>query len=68
MLWLQLKTRLFFSYYNNTENLWEIRREKVGVARLKPTRDDNSKGPRIGPSLFYKITRMRFTTITAKLY
>lgn len=27
--------------------------EKVGVARLKPTRDDNSKGPRIGPSLFY---------------
>ena len=31
---------------------------KVGVARLKPTRDDNSKGPLIGPSLFY----------TSKLY
>ena len=25
----------------------------VGVAGLKLTRDDNSKGTRIGPSLFY---------------
>ena len=32
--------------------------KNVGVAGLKPTRDDNSKGPRIGPSLFY----------TSKLY
>ena len=32
--------------------------ERVGVAELKPTRDDNSKGPRIGPSLFH----------TSKLY
>ena len=29
------------------------KRKKVGVARLKPTRDDKSKGTRIGPSLFY---------------
>ena len=28
-------------------------KKKVGVAGLKPTRDDNSIGPRIGPSLFY---------------
>ena len=28
-------------------------KKKVGVARLKPTRYNNSKGPRIGPSLFY---------------
>ena len=27
--------------------------KKVGVAELKPTRYDNSKGTRIGPSLFY---------------
>ena len=27
--------------------------KKVGVAGLKPTRDEKSKGPRIGPSLFY---------------
>ena len=27
--------------------------KEVGVARLKPTRYDNSKGTRIGPSLFY---------------
>ena len=27
--------------------------EKVGVARLYPTRYDNSKGNRIGPLLFY---------------
>ena len=32
--------------------------KKFVVARLKSTRDDNSKGPRIGPSLFY----------TSKLY
>jgi hypothetical protein len=32
--------------------------KKVGVAGLKSTRDDNSKGPLIGPSLFY----------TSKLY
>ena len=31
----------------------EDKKEKVGVARLKPTRYDNSKGTRIGPSLFY---------------
>ena len=30
-----------------------IKEKKVGVARLKPTRCDNSKGTRIGPSLFY---------------
>ena len=30
-----------------------MKRKKVGVAGLKPTRDDNSKGTRIGPSLFY---------------
>ena len=30
-----------------------INLKKFGVARLKPTRCDNSKGPRIGPSLFY---------------
>ena len=29
-----------------------IKEKKVGVARLKPTRYDKSKGPRIGPSLF----------------
>ena len=27
--------------------------KKVWVARLKTTRYDNPKGPRIGPSLFY---------------
>ena len=27
--------------------------EKIGVARLKPTRYENSKGNRIGSSLFY---------------
>ena len=32
--------------------------KKVGVAGLKPTRSDNSKGTLIGPSLFY----------TSKLY
>jgi len=32
--------------------------KKVGVAVLDPTRYDNSKGNRIGPSLFY----------TSKLY
>ena len=32
--------------------------KKVGVARLKLTRDENKKGTRIGPSLFY----------TSKLY
>ena len=32
-----------------------IKDEKIGVARLKPTRYDNSKGPRIGPSLFYSL-------------
>ncbi len=35
-----------------------VEEKKVGVARLKPTRYDNSKGPQIGPSLFY----------TSKLY
>jgi hypothetical protein len=30
-----------------------IKEKKVGVAGLKPTRYDNSKGTRIGPSLFY---------------
>ena len=27
--------------------------QRVGVAGLKTTRDDNSKGTRIGPSYFY---------------
>ena len=31
----------------------EKQEKKVGVARLKPTRDDNSKDTRIGPSLFH---------------
>ena len=35
-----------------------IKEKKFGVAGLKLTRDDNSKGTRIGPSLFY----------TSKLY
>ena len=35
-----------------------IIKKKARVAGLKSTRDDNSKGPRIGPSLFY----------TSKLY
>ena len=30
-----------------------IEEKKVGVARLQPTRYDNSIGTRIGPSLFY---------------
>jgi hypothetical protein len=30
-----------------------IKEKKVGVVRLKPTRYDNPKGTRIGPSLFY---------------
>ena len=30
-----------------------LEEKKVGVARLKLTRYDNSKGSRIGPSLFY---------------
>ena len=30
-------------------------KKKVGVARLKPTRDNNSKGNRMGPSLFHKL-------------
>ena len=29
------------------------KKKKVEVARLKPTKADNSKGTRIGPSLFY---------------
>ena len=28
-------------------------KEKIGVAGLKPTRFENPKGTRIGPSLFY---------------
>jgi len=32
-----------------------IKKKKVGVARLKLTRDDNSKGTRIGPSLFHAL-------------
>ena len=35
-----------------------IKEKKVGVAGLKSTRTDNSKGPRIGSSLIY----------TSKLY
>ena len=35
-----------------------IKEENVGVARLKYTRDNNLKGTRIGPPLFY----------TSKLY
>ena len=30
----------------------KYKKKKVGVAGLKPTRYDNSKGTRIGPSLF----------------
>ena len=30
-------------------------KKKVGVARLKPTKYDNPKGTRIGPSLFLHI-------------
>ena len=30
-----------------------IKEKKVGVAGLNPTRYENSKGPRIGPPLFY---------------
>ena len=40
------------------KNYRKYKEKKVGVARLKPTRYDNSKGTRIGPSLFY----------TSKLY
>ena len=39
--------------YTFSKDTFYKREKKVGVARLKPTRDDNSKGPRIGPSLFY---------------
>ena len=31
----------------------DLKEKKVGVAELKPTRYDNSKGTRIGLSLFY---------------
>ena len=31
----------------------QYKEKKVGVAGLKPTRYENSKGTRIGPSLFY---------------
>jgi len=41
---------IVFSQSKLTEKYKE---KKVGVARLKPTRDDNSKGNRIGLSLFY---------------
>ncbi len=30
-----------------------VEEKKVGAARLKTTRYENSKGTRIGPSLFY---------------
>ena len=36
---------------NNLNAIYE--KKKVGVARLKPTRYDKSKGTRIGPSLFF---------------
>ena len=36
----------------------KFKEKSVGVARLKPTRYEKPKGPRIGPSLFY----------TSKLY
>ena len=40
--------------YNNTKkNTVNVKEKKVGVAGLKTTRDDNSKGTLIGPSLFY---------------
>ena len=39
--------------------------KKVGVARLKPTRDDNSKGTRIGPSLFYT-SKLHFKYLTTE--
>ena len=31
----------------------DVEKKKVGVERLNPTRYENSKGNRIGPSLFY---------------
>ena len=48
-------------------NLQEI---KVGVAGLKPTRYDNSKGTRIGPSLFYtsKLMQIYKSGINLKIY
>jgi len=49
----QSNTISSFSYYNNRENLRKNEEKKVWVAVLDPTRYDNSKGTRIGPSLFY---------------
>jgi len=44
---------------NNKANLQKImgniKEKSVGAARLKPTRYDNLKGPRIGPSLFHAL-------------
>ena len=39
--------------------------KKVGVARLKLTRDDNSKGPLIGPPLFYT-SKLHFKYLTTE--
>ena len=46
----------FIKFFISTiiqKNSEDSEEKKVGVARLKPARYDNSKGPRIGPSLFY---------------
>ena len=43
----------FFIAANLQKDYGNFEEKKVGVARLKPTRYDNSKGTRIGPSLFY---------------
>jgi len=58
---------------NLQKNYGKYIKKKVGVARLKPTRDDNSKGPLIGPSLFYtsklynKYIKIRVTSYFVKL-
>ena len=47
------KWSTFFILQLYRKFMGNIKEKKVGVAGLKPTRYDNSKGPRIGPSLFY---------------
>ena len=42
-----------------------IKKKKVGIARLKLTRDDKSKGPLIGPSLFYT-SKLHFKYLTTE--
>ena len=52
------KIYILFSLSKSTKINRNFEKKKIGVAILKLTRDDNSKGTRIGPSLFY----------TSKLY